>query len=889
MRNTQKLLWLFFVLLSLVLPAFPALAQEEPITKIDLGVSSLHLSVGESYTFHVTYEPENTILKSLGWVVTDESVISLDPLTNTVTARAEGEARIFAESFDRFSYAVCDVTVGDSVSKDAAVMKSGSEFMDLSPEEMEKITAETLRRFVDFAADSAMNDASYEHVSGVMFEVLAAVKPGTEDAQAQLARECGIIDPEALREVNAVTLYGSMQAILNYVKNNADLLEVFELGPFYFDDPVETDPADDGSGDNIPKAMNLQGKTQKHTNINFAHSLGLTGKGRTIAIIDSGLDPNNPLFAGKPSGTITEVCFSKGNVKLTNGTLYSVCPKDGGTGRGASTPSQAQRKDKFNHGSHVSGIAAGRDGIAPSANIISIQTHTERRWRCTDADERKNYLCPNDNTLCCKTNISSADLVRAYNYLIDLAKKGTKIDAVNMSYGDSGKYANSKDAVKGRGWEKTYIDKMIPYGILPVAASGNEKLNGTMCAPGAFSNVYAVGALSGWVKPPKITSFSNHNQYVAITAPGYEILSASYSKPPTMLMSGTSMAAPMVTGAVALVKQLYPGMSGEEAGQFLKAISNKSVNLRSNGKKFNYNIPILNFTNILSNLRVPYYSRIIGGDKSITIQLDRPAYKNQKYAAAVTTLNGTAISGIKTQWKTVGNYVYVKISGPQLQNGTIYKINLTRTLTVGKKQYKASTIEYGRPMGNMNASSLTVKPGNSSATLTIPRYRSGVQYRIYDAKTGRFVLSDRTKNASAPLEIRSLKNGTLYKVTVQSYDIITINKKSGNKVNIKFYGPESKQMLFMPLSAPVNATYGYDPKNKTTYSISCAKDPNATGIRVRYKEPGSDSWKIGCKSDVNKFFCRIPNINKKGTLFEITKFKVLNGKTYSGPSTIIKN
>ena len=85
------------LLISLSFSIIPVTAQDEdtetsgPITKIDLGVSSLQLAVGESYTFQVKYEPEDTVLTTLDWYVSDESVLSLDPLTATITALAEGE------------------------------------------------------------------------------------------------------------------------------------------------------------------------------------------------------------------------------------------------------------------------------------------------------------------------------------------------------------------------------------------------------------------------------------------------------------------------------------------------------------------------------------------------------------------------------------------------------------------------------------------------------------------------------------------------------------------------------------------------------------------------------------------------------------------------------
>ena len=166
--------------------------SNQPITKVDLGVTSLELKVGESYTFRVTFEPENTILDTLDWYVTDERVISVDPLTGTITALAEGEARIFAESIDGISYAVCDVKVGSAAAKDVSVMKSGADYFGLSGRELRKITAPSLVRYLDFVADSTLNEESFDHLTDRIFDVLGMVRSGSEQDESRLARELGM-------------------------------------------------------------------------------------------------------------------------------------------------------------------------------------------------------------------------------------------------------------------------------------------------------------------------------------------------------------------------------------------------------------------------------------------------------------------------------------------------------------------------------------------------------------------------------------------------------------------------------------------------------------------------------------------------------------------------
>ena len=74
------------------------------------------MEAGESYTFRVTFEPENTAYPYLRWYSSDESVIRIDGLSFTVTALAPGNAVIYAESLDSVSHAVCSLQVsGDKI------------------------------------------------------------------------------------------------------------------------------------------------------------------------------------------------------------------------------------------------------------------------------------------------------------------------------------------------------------------------------------------------------------------------------------------------------------------------------------------------------------------------------------------------------------------------------------------------------------------------------------------------------------------------------------------------------------------------------------------------------------------------------------------------------
>src|SRR5687768_1939694 len=108
-----------------------------------------------------------------------------------------------------------------------------------------------------------------------------------------------------------------------------------------------------------------------------AWSLGFTGAGQHIAILDTGVDRSHPFLAGK---VVHEACFSS---TFAPDTSTSACPngQEAEIGPGAAAPCSAT--DDCFHGTHVAGIAAGNganaspaqtfSGIAKDAGLIAVQ------------------------------------------------------------------------------------------------------------------------------------------------------------------------------------------------------------------------------------------------------------------------------------------------------------------------------------------------------------------------------------------------------------------------------------------------------------------------------------------------------------------------------------
>ena len=565
-----------FYLITVLLSASPVLGAS-PVTKIDLGVNDLTLEAGESYSFRVTYEPEDASFLALKWNISDDSILEIDPARFTVKALRPGTARILAESLDGYAYDICTVNVTGSLPKDTAAERSGSEFITLSAADRGKITSFSIRRYLDFLEGSEMTDASFAGSARRRFMVMAAVTPGTEDAQSRRALSLGMQEAEPLRNLHILTLRGTLEQILRFTASNSDLIEIYEEHLMIADNRAKTEEED------TQKTVTLDGHVEDLTSISTAHELGYTGKGSTIAVIDTGLDPEHPEFTGRVIG---QRCFgTEGSDEQF--TFHSPCLSVDS----ANPQNSINSIFGFNHGIHVTGIAAGKGGIAPDANIVAIQVFTDLEWQCTDEDSFFDWCIWEDDKedkddndrMCCAVAANPQDTVKAIDYLIGHAKDYPNLTAVNMSKANSTFHKTACDNVL----YFSYFQSLLEHGMIPVLASGNEYSNDSLPESACASNSFTVGALANQTDP-LLASFSNHNDLVDMTAPGEHINSAIFPRHSELFgdiyydtESGTSMAAPMVTGAFAIMKQIFPNRSPEDLEQTLIDLSTKDVTERN--------------------------------------------------------------------------------------------------------------------------------------------------------------------------------------------------------------------------------------------------------------------------------------------------------------------
>ncbi len=373
--------------------------------------------------------------------------------------------------------------------------------------------------------------------------------------EGELASSQAVADQQAAIQQTQQTL---IQRLATYNVRNVRHFETIPFVVMDVDEAALQALASDPSVSSITEDELLQQTLNRSIPLiggDVAWDKGYTGEGWSIVIIDSGVDSSHEFLQGK---VVAEGCFStNGYPGYPDGTFESICPNGSEQQTGTGSAQPCTFTDSCSHGTHVAGTAAGKgdtfSGVAPDATIIALQVETR----------------VNDQSVCNQMNkdapcslMFSSDIARALEYAYQL-RYSYDIASVNMSLGGQG-YSSQSACDADSPDRKAAIDNLRAAGIPSIVSSGNQGYISEIATPGCISSVFSVGSThDGSVGTvDQVSSFSNSASFLDFLAPG-QLIYSSVPNNGYEYMQGTSMAAPHVAGAWAVMKSKYPSASIE--------------------------------------------------------------------------------------------------------------------------------------------------------------------------------------------------------------------------------------------------------------------------------------------------------------------------------------
>ncbi|GAB2912630.1 hypothetical protein GCM10022245_54500 [Streptomyces mayteni] len=313
-----------------------------------------------------------------------------------------------------------------------------------------------------------------------------------------------------------------------------------------------------------------------------------TGRGVTVAVVDSGVDAAHPDLEGR----------------VERGREF-VGVRDE---REFTAEAPARQRDCEGHGTAVAGLIAaggaegdGVTGVAPGATVYPV--------RIADGVERATP----------RTLAAAID---------DAVAGGAGV--VNLSLA----VATDHEPIR------TAVERALAADVVVVAAAGNEgnaNVSGGLMYPAAYEGVLAVGAVDAEGAP---LDSSNSGPWVDLAAIGADQVVVSPGGEGYRVAGGTSMAAAQVSAAAALVRSRFPELSAAEVAERLT----RSATPLGGGRNDHTGTGLVDPFGALTHLEGPEHAE--DGAEAPAGRVDVPPIPRDEPLLDPTRTTGLAVSGV---------------------------------------------------------------------------------------------------------------------------------------------------------------------------------------------------------------------------------------------------
>lgn len=537
----------------------------------------------------------------------------------------------------------------------------------------------------------------------------------------------------------------------------------------------------------------------------------LNGTGQTVCVLDTGIDYTHPSLGGA------------WGVKVIGG--YDVINSD------------ADPMDDFGHGTHVAGIVASEGaiyrGVAPGAKLVAVKVLDEN----------------GDGTF--------SDIVAGIDWCVNNATK-FNISVITMSLGTdcNGAFCYSSYCDSTYPSVATAAANAVNQGIMVIAASGNQGSTTRISSPACIESIMAVGSTddgSGSTSVDAVSSFTNRNSLLDLMAPGQSIVSLAIGGG-TATSQGTSMAAPHVAGAAALLKQYVRLQNGTNA-----TVSSIESALENTGQDIVDSSSGLIFPRINIFKAIVRMDRVFPVSKSVAANSSSVDYGQSVHFNA--TLNDTlGISSYVFSWNSSGSWAN---SSPQSAAGKTVPVQVNQTImslggSIGWRFYFNDTNNnWNETATNVLAASQVAVYPPTVISPAAGSYHRSVDIRVTSNHTGSVVfyfIINGTANQSST-------NLTSFTGAEQNYSlsVIAYNGTVNSTPSPTIYfviDTTSPQVAFSTLT-PENNTNSSSAALATNITFSELNVKNVTwntnGTIFSFNAPVSNHTQYNLKNGVNSY------------------------------------